>query len=80
MIRPATISLIVSSPIVHTYPTLAAALFKLLGEHYVERLGVMVMYNPPLIFWGAWNALSPLLPPVTKKKVLVIGANDHSQV
>ena len=57
-----------------------SALFKLLGEHYVERLGVMVMFNPPLIFWGAWNALSPLLPPVTREKVLVVSAKDRSQV
>lgn len=48
------------------------ALFKLLGEHYVERLGQMVMYNPPLIFWGAWNTLSPLLPPVTRQKIHVV--------
>ena len=56
------------------------ALFKLLGEHYVERLGVMVMWNPPMLFWGAWNALSPLLPPVTRKKVLVVGPKDASKV
>uniref|UniRef100_A0A7S2VVE2 CRAL-TRIO domain-containing protein n=1 Tax=Chlamydomonas chlamydogama TaxID=225041 RepID=A0A7S2VVE2_9CHLO len=48
------------------------ALFKLLGEHYVERLGQMVMYNPPYLFWGAWNTLSPLLPPVTKQKIQVL--------
>ena len=52
------------------------ALFKLLGEHYVERLGVMVMYNPPLIFWGAWNTLSPLLPAVTRRKILVVAPSD----
>lgn len=52
------------------------ALFKLLGEHYVERLGVMVMYNPPLIFWGAWNTLSPLLPAVTRRKILVVAPAD----
>ena len=29
-------------------------------------------YNPPLIFWGAWNTLSPLLPPVTRQKIHVV--------
>lgn len=53
------------------------ALFKLLGAHYVERLGTMVMYNPPLIFWGAWNALSPLLPPVTRQKIIVVSATER---
>jgi hypothetical protein len=56
------------------------ALFKLLGEHYVERLGVMVMYNPPLIFWGAWNTLSPLLPAVTRRKILVVAPSDNKAV
>ncbi|GAX78602.1 hypothetical protein CEUSTIGMA_g6041.t1 [Chlamydomonas eustigma] len=51
-------------------------LFRLLGDHYVERLGQMVMYNPPLIFWGAWNTLSPLLPAATKKKILLVNSQD----
>lgn len=52
------------------------ALFKLLGAHYVERLGQMIIYNPPMIFWGAWNTLSPLLPPVTLKKIMVVALKD----
>lgn len=31
----------------------------------------MVMWNPPTIFWGAWSTLSPLLPAVTLRKILV---------
>jgi len=56
------------------------ALFKLLGEHYVERLGHMVMFNPPYIFWGAWNTLSPLLPPVTKQKIQVLDVADKGKL
>jgi hypothetical protein len=35
------------------------------------RLGAMMFYNPPYIFWGAWNTLSPLLPPPTLAKIKV---------
>ncbi|KAL6752267.1 CRAL-TRIO domain-containing protein [Haematococcus lacustris] len=47
-------------------------LLTLLGEHYVERLGALIFWNPPLIFWGVWNSLSPLLPEVTRAKIFVI--------
>ncbi|KAL6752508.1 hypothetical protein V8C86DRAFT_3029481 [Haematococcus lacustris] len=47
-------------------------LFNLLGDHYVERLGCMVFWNPPKIFWGAWNALKPMLPPATLARIFVI--------
>ncbi len=46
-------------------------LFQLLGEHYVERLGNLFFWNPPTIFWGAWNTLSPLLPEATRQKIKV---------
>lgn len=32
----------------------------------------MYFYNPPYIFWGAWNTLSPLLPEPTRQKIQVI--------
>lgn len=51
-------------------------LFQLLGEHYVERLGAMYFYNPPYIFWGAWNTLSPLLPEPTRQKIKVLDASQ----
>jgi hypothetical protein len=41
-----------------------------------NRLGQMIIYNPPMIFWGAWNTLSPLLPPVTLKKIMVVAPKD----
>ncbi len=25
-----------------------------------------------MLFWGAWNTLSPLLPPVTRQKIHVV--------
>eukprot|EP00798_Chlamydomonas_sp_ICE-L_P024714 gene24714-10352_t len=53
------------------------ALFKLLAEHYVERLGQMVMYNPPLIFWGTWKTLSPLIPEKTRNKIHVVDPQER---
>jgi len=55
-------------------------LFALLGEHYVERLGAMYFYNPPYIFWGAWNTLSPLLPEPTRNKIKVIDPSQNSEL
>jgi hypothetical protein len=37
----------------------------------------MFFFNPPYIFWGAWNGLSPLLPEPTRNKIKVL---DLAQV
>ncbi|KAF5836715.1 CRAL-TRIO domain-containing protein [Dunaliella salina] len=53
-------------------------LLQLLGEHYVERLGVMYFFNPPSLFWGVWTSLSPLLPEPTRAKMKIIDPASDS--
>lgn len=60
--------------------TAMKAIFSLLGRHYVERLGAMYFYNPPYIFWGAWNTLSGLLPPVTRSKIHVVDPSQQDML
>lgn len=40
----------------------------------------MYFYNPPYIFWGAWNTLSPLLPEPTRNKIKVIDPSQNSEL
>lgn len=47
-----------------------------LQNHYPERLGVAIMYNPPRIFEQFWTVAKPLLEPKTRKKVKFVYADD----
>ncbi len=40
----------------------------------------MFFWNPPSIFWGAWNTLSPLLPEVTRAKIKVIDPSEAMEL
>jgi len=41
-------------------------------NYYPERLGQMLIINPPIIFPALWNLVKHWLDPVTKAKILVI--------
>ena len=51
-----------------------------LTSHYVEVLDVMIMYNPPLVFWGLWNSFKVLLPEATRNKVIMVDPADIRQL
>ena len=36
----------------------------------------MFLFNPPSIIWGAYNALTPLLPEVTRRKLRIVYLSD----
>jgi hypothetical protein len=42
------------------------------NNYYPERLGQMVIVNPPAIFPALWNIVKHWLDPVTKTKIIVI--------
>ena len=48
------------------------------GCHTLSPSASPCRYNPSLIFWGAWNTLSPLLPPDTRQKILVVGTKERA--
>eukprot|EP00850_Spirogloea_muscicola_P018074 SM000162S02352 [mRNA] locus=s162:69289:71893:- [translate_table: standard] len=41
----------------------------ILQNHYPERLGLAILYNPPRIFETFWSLIKPFIDPVTFKKV-----------
>lgn len=49
-----------------------------LQNHYPERLGVAIMYNPPRIFEQFFAVVKPFLEPKTRKKVKFVYKDDPS--
>ncbi|GMH22968.1 hypothetical protein Nepgr_024811 [Nepenthes gracilis] len=47
-----------------------------LQNHYPERLGLAILYNPPKIFESFWMMVKPVLEPKTYKKVKFIYNDD----
>ncbi|KAF5828957.1 CRAL-TRIO domain-containing protein [Dunaliella salina] len=45
------------------------AVFDLLQNHYVERLYRMYLYCAPMLFYGLWKVVAPLIDPKSKEKV-----------
>ncbi|CAN6719821.1 unnamed protein product [Malus baccata var. baccata] len=53
---------------------------KILQNHYPERLGIGILYNPPKIFESFWTLVKPFLEPKTHKKMkFVYSDNPQSQ-
>ncbi|XP_021740157.1 random slug protein 5-like [Chenopodium quinoa] len=49
-----------------------------LQNHYPERLGVAVLYNPPKFFEQFYKLVKPFLEPKTRKKVKFVYADDEN--
>ncbi|KAL4297903.1 hypothetical protein GQ457_12G016290 [Hibiscus cannabinus] len=47
-----------------------------LQEHYPERLGVAILYNPPKFFEPFWTVVKPFLEPKTQNKVKFAYSGD----
>ncbi|XP_043698273.1 phosphatidylinositol transfer protein 3-like [Telopea speciosissima] len=47
-----------------------------LQEHYPERLGLAILYNPPRIFESFWRVVKPFLEPRTSRKVNFVYSGD----
>ncbi|KAF7816949.1 phosphatidylinositol transfer protein 3-like [Senna tora] len=49
-----------------------------LQNHYPERLGLAILYNPPKFFEPFFTMVKPLLEPKTYNKVKFVYSNDHN--
>ncbi|XXG70700.1 hypothetical protein AAC387_Pa07g0122 [Persea americana] len=47
-----------------------------LQEHYPERLGLAILYNPPKFFESFWTVVKPFLEPKTYRKVKFVYSDD----
>ncbi|KAF5735206.1 Sec14p-like phosphatidylinositol transfer family protein isoform 1 [Tripterygium wilfordii] len=47
-----------------------------LQDHYPERLGLAILYNPPKIFESFWKVVKPFLETKTYKKVKFVYSDD----
>ncbi|RZC64597.1 hypothetical protein C5167_008283 [Papaver somniferum] len=50
-----------------------------LQNHYPERLGVAILYNPPKFFEPFWMIVKPFLEPKTQKKVKFVYSDDPNR-
>ncbi|XP_052190905.1 uncharacterized protein LOC127800368 [Diospyros lotus] len=50
-----------------------------LQDHYPERLGLAVLYNPPKFFEPFWTVVKPFLEPKTVNKVKFVYSDDPTQ-
>jgi hypothetical protein len=48
-----------------------------LQEHYPERLGLAIVYNPPKIFESFYKMVKPFLEPKTSNKVKFVYSDDN---
>lgn len=48
----------------------------ILQDHYPERLGLAILYNPPKIFESFWTMVRPFLETKTYQKVKFVYSND----
>ncbi|XWS57935.1 hypothetical protein CRYUN_Cryun09bG0215600 [Craigia yunnanensis] len=48
----------------------------ILQDHYPERLGLGIFYNPPKIYESFWMIVKPFLEPKTYKKVKFVYSDD----
>ncbi|XVF64743.1 hypothetical protein PTKIN_Ptkin09bG0191600 [Pterospermum kingtungense] len=47
-----------------------------LQDHYPERLGLAILYNPPKFFEPFWTVVKPFLEPKTQNKVKFVYSDD----
>ncbi|KAE8669428.1 Sec14p-like phosphatidylinositol transfer family protein isoform 5 [Hibiscus syriacus] len=62
----------------HTSMKVTRETAHVLQDHYPERLGVAILYNPPKFFEPFWKVVKPFLEPKTQKKVKFVYSDDPS--
>jgi len=60
----------------HTDPRLGATALPMFASHYPERMGQIVLLDPPALFNLVWTAIQPVLDPVTKSKIVMLRGRE----
>jgi hypothetical protein len=58
---------------------MARLLISTLADHFPERLGLVIVVDPPLLFRGLWKVVSPFVDDVTKRKLLFVSGSDKEK-
>eukprot|EP00287_Rhodomonas_sp_CCMP768_P032059 CAMPEP_0202854826 /NCGR_PEP_ID=MMETSP1389-20130828/91203_1 /ASSEMBLY_ACC=CAM_ASM_000865 /TAXON_ID=302021 /ORGANISM="Rhodomonas sp., Strain CCMP768" /LENGTH=179 /DNA_ID=CAMNT_0049533427 /DNA_START=195 /DNA_END=730 /DNA_ORIENTATION=- len=53
-------------------PRMATTAIPMFADQYPERMGQIVLINPPAAFQILWRAVKPILDPVTKEKIVLL--------
>jgi hypothetical protein len=56
----------------HADPRLGATALPMFANHYPERMGQIVLVDPPALFHGVWIGVQPILDLVTRSKVVFL--------
>ncbi|RNF07930.1 cellular retinaldehyde-binding protein/triple function domain-containing protein [Trypanosoma rangeli] len=55
-----------------SHPKMALSVVQTIQDHFPERLGLMILVNPPKMFAVLWSALSPAIEEKTRAKVMLL--------
>ena len=44
------------------------------------RLGTLILYNAPTVFWGLWAVVKGFVDPVTRKKIVFASKSEGKAV
>lgn len=61
-------------------PSMGVGVIRAIQDHYPERLGKMLIINPPGLFWGLWKLFQVVIDPVTRTKVEFIYTEDKPSI
>lgn len=61
-------------------PSMGLSVIRTIQDHYPERLGKMIIINPPTLFWGLYKLFYPAIDPVTRTKVEFVYTEDKPSV
>lgn len=53
-------------------PSMALGTIPMFAAHYPERLGQLLLVNPPWLFFGLYKAVTPVMDPVTRSKIMML--------
>lgn len=60
--------------------TLLSDISNVAQNYYPETLGKMFIINAPMLFYGVWALISPLLNEVTVKKISILGSSYKTEL
>lgn len=61
-------------------PSMGISVIQAMQLHFPERLGKMILVNPPSVFSFLWKLFSPVIDPPTKEKVEIVYTDSSPSI